>query len=361
MLEATGPGSKRRQAVLRWVLAISVLILASSRPAFADAPPAETESRELLREGFAALKKNDLEAAHAAFSGAWKKHQHFAVAFSLAEVEMRLGRYVEAAQHWQYVLANIPDDLADKRDQAAQQLEECRPQIGSLTVKVSAEGASVHVDGVHVGESPLGRELYVRPGDHELYAEKSAKRSPIRFFRISGGSKLSFELVVPEPAPQPQASPQGSSAPVAGSTSREAHPVSSSSLRTPTLIAGLVATVGAAAVGTAFVLKSNGASDDARAALDQAVAQSDPSLDPSTVCGVPDRPRSCETAFALQDDRDTFRDIAIGSFIASGVFAAGTAAAYWLWPRASEVTGVAVLLAPGSGQGGAAVTMVGRF
>ncbi|HKY34843.1 MAG TPA: PEGA domain-containing protein [Polyangiaceae bacterium] len=336
------------------VLAVALFIAMISSPALADAPHVEPDTKELLREGFAALKKNDIEAAHAAFTSAWEKRQHFAVAFSLAEVEMRLGRHVEAAHHWQYVLANLPDDLADKRDQSTEQLEECRRHIGTLTVQVNMAGASIHVDGVQVGEAPLRREVYVAPGDHELYAEKGSQRSPIRFFRISAGSNLSFSLTVAEGA-----SPGPSTLLV-----RPARPAASNrgeatlrpSMRTPVLVAGLVVTAGAAALGTTFVLKSNAARDDAQMALDQAVATSDPTLDPSTVCGVRNKPPSCDVATQKLDEKDRYRDIAVGSFIAGGVAAVGTAAAAWFWPTARQ--GTALTLTPMStlsGVGGGAL------
>jgi tetratricopeptide (TPR) repeat protein len=361
MLAEIGLGPKPPRGIVPLLLAAALLAaLVWSRPAAAEAAP-ETDTKELLREGFAALKKNDLETARTAFTSAWNKRQHFAVAFSLAEVEMRLGRYVEAAQHWQYVLANIPDDLADKREQAAQQLDECRNHVGVFTVHVSADGASVHVDGVHVGDSPLTGELYVQPGDHEIYAEKSGRRSPVRLFRISAGSNLSFELRVPPTALQLPASRQTAQSSLASGTDHVAQPSPATSIRTPVLIAGLVATAGAAAVGTVFVLKSNGASDDARDALNQAVAQSDPSRDPSTVCGGPNRAPACDTAFKSIDDKDRFRDLAVGSFIASGVFAAGTAAAYWLWPQQSPAKGVAVLPAPTILRGGGGLAFAGSF
>lgn len=360
MLEGTGLGSRRWQGVRRLISTLLVLVVvAQPHSAFADTPPGEAETRDLIREGFAALDKNDLDAAHAAFSAAWKKKQHFAIAFSLAEVEMRRGRYVEAAQHWQYVLTTIPGDLTEKRAQAAQHLKECRPHVGALTVQVKPDGSSIYVDGAVVGESPLAREIYVQPGDHELYAEKSGKRSPIRFLRISGGSKLSFELVVPEPAPPPQTSPPTTAVPVVGRTLGQER--TGSSIRTPALIVGLVLTASAAAVGTVFVLKSNAASRDASAAFDQAVILSDPSRDPSAVCGFPDRPAACDTAIALLDDKNRFRNIAIGSFVASGVFALGTGAMLLLWPKRTDDGKAAFRATPTFTRTGGGITLAGPF
>ena len=71
------------------------------------AEPDDT-TRQLLRQGYNALKRDDLDGARAAFATAWAHRQHVVVALSLAEVETRLGRFVDAAEHWQYLLTNLP-------------------------------------------------------------------------------------------------------------------------------------------------------------------------------------------------------------------------------------------------------------
>ena len=359
MLEPRGMRTAGR-GIARMMFGTAVLLAMGSRPAFADSPPVEPDTKELLREGFAALRKNDVQAAHAAFSSAWQKRQHFAIAISLAEVEMRLGRHVEAAQHWQYVLTNLPDDLADKREQATEQLEECRRHIGAFTVQVNATGASIYVDGALVGEAPLRREVYVTPGDHELYAERSSKRSPIRFFRISAGSTLSFSLDIEETASS-TASTRPPQPAFAAATSQRERIGMMTSMRTPVVVAGLVVTASAVALGTAFVLKSNAASDDAQMALDQAVAASDPALDPSTVCGVRNKPPACDRAVRSLDEKDRYRDVAVGSFIAGGVAAVGTAAAAWFWPKPRQSMSIALRPMPSLSGTGAGALVSGTF
>ena len=282
-LHAPSPPPRRTLSrfayITKWMLAVTIGLgtLADPQPASAEslAEAPDDATKELLRRGFAASKKGDLEGAREAFAAAWERRQHFAVALSLAEVETSLGRFVEAAEHWQYVVGHLPDDLTEKRSFAAERLAECKTRIGTLTLRVTPDGSAIHVDGARVADSPLNRELYLPPGDHTVYAEKVGRRSVTRKVRLGAGSRLSFHLVVPSVPPA-----QASAAPLLSRTASsrtDAHTTdgqsSAGSLRTPVLVAGAALTLASAAVGTVFVWKSNGASDDAQGALEQAVAE----------------------------------------------------------------------------------------
>jgi hypothetical protein len=355
-----------------WLVVATVTFAAFATPQQASAQTAQAAtddgSKELMRRGFAALKKNDLEAARAAFAEAWRKRQHFAIALSLAEVEMRLERHVEAAEHWQYVLGNLPSDLTDQRAHAQAQLAECKTRIGTLTLQVKPPGASVYIDERLVGDAPLNRELYLPPGEHHVYVANAGQRSETRSVRMAPGSKLSLELVVVagssgESTPlSPSGSPDG---PPSSHQPRPDHSAQSSSgspLRTPVLLTGAVLTVASAVVGTVFTLKSNAASDDANAAFDEAAANSVPGTEPNAICNLDDPPAGCDLAIERLNDRNGFRNVAISAFVATGVLAAATLTTYLLWPNNSQsASSPRAVLAPAVGPRSAGVAVSGTF
>jgi tetratricopeptide (TPR) repeat protein len=288
-----------------------------------------------MRQGFAALKRHDLDGARTAFAAAWTERPHFAIAFSLAEVEMQLGLFRDAAEHWQFVLANLPADLADKRPYAREQLAECKKHVGTVTFRVKPDGATIYVEGKRLAEAPLNRELYLSPADHEVYAEKDGRRSALRTVRSVAGSKLSFELTVWTPAATrtPSSVPDSTVQPSAvPRVAPLAEPSSGSSLRTPILITGAALTLASAAFGTAYVLRSNAARDDATRALQEAEEVSDPSINRESACAIKERPPACDEATARLSDESHFRNVAIAGFLGTGVLAAATATTYWLWP-----------------------------
>jgi tetratricopeptide (TPR) repeat protein len=356
------------RACARWILASLIALGAVPSNGAAHAQTAASDDgavKELMRRGYAALKKNDVEAAHSAFSEAWKKKRHFAIALSLAEVEMRLGRYVEAADHWQFVIRNLPDDLADKRADAEQQLVECKTRVGTLTVQMKPLEATLIIDGAPTLEPPADRELYVNPGDHDIRAEKDGKRSPTRSVHLSAGAKLSLELVVDDgsvrAAPAMAVSDPGGGASGAFAVLPPA-PRRASSLKVPVIVSGLALTVGGATLGTVFLLKSNSASDDAQTAFERAVA-SVPGVDPSSACAVKDRPSSCDEAEARVTDQRTHRNVAVGAYVGTGVAAVATVAALLFWPSAGadEKTSRTATLTPGFAPGFASLSFADRF
>lgn len=371
-IASTQVGNRSRARYWIWAArvgvtaSIALAVLTTPHRAAADTTSANDDgTKELVRKGFVALKKNDLEAARQAFAEAWRQRQHFAIALSLAEVEMRLGLFLDAAEHWHYVLANLPDDLAEKRTNVQEQLAECKAHIGTVTLRVKPDGAAIFIDGKRVADAPLNRELYLSPADHDVYAEKGGQRSPTRSFRTVAGSKLSFELVVQAPpsAQAPSATPAATPrlSPVPRTAASE-EPLSASSSRTAVLVSGAVLTVASAAFGTAYVLKSNAAGDDAESAFQRAFDESDPRTDPSSVCAIEERPRACDDATDRLSDQVHFRNVAIAGFVATGVFAVATATTYLLWPNSGRTApSPHVLITPSLAPRFAGVAVTGRF
>ena len=103
-------------------LPVALLAFALCRPAGADSVSEEDKAaavKELVKQGTAEYMKKNWEAARVDFLKAWELKQHYAIAGSLAQIEMKLGRYQDAAEHLKYAIANLPPDHADKRAEAA--------------------------------------------------------------------------------------------------------------------------------------------------------------------------------------------------------------------------------------------------
>jgi hypothetical protein len=328
----------------------TICVLAIGSPAEGEeAPPAasltEVSDRELMDRGFAALKRKDLETAHAAFQEVWGRRPQVVVGLSLAEVEMRLGRFAEAAEHWQYVLLTLPEDMSAGRDSARQQLDLCRGHIGALTVRVTPDGSSVVVNDKPVGESPLRREVFLEPGAHSVYAIHRGRRSNGHTFQVSPGSRLSFTLTVPGAANTP---PMGDAArptaSVAVTTRDRRTPVVATGgghtgLRTPVIIAGGASALAAAALGSYFAVRSNDASDNAASARRTVEAEGDPNTPTISLCAGSNRPAACDELASSVDDVKRFRTLSVGAYIGAGVLAVGTVAAVVLWKERATVTG----------------------
>jgi hypothetical protein len=177
---------------------------------------------ELMRTGVARYGKKDFAGARDAFERAWRLKRHAAIAASLGEVELELGRYADAANHLSFYLRNAPSgrDTSD----AQQQLNECKKHLGGLRVVVDAASATVFVNDRAIGISPLDGEYWVDPGEHSVRAVLDERASKSITVSVNAGQTRSVQLVLPggsaaaasgAPAPAPSASPSGSGAPAA--------------------------------------------------------------------------------------------------------------------------------------------------
>jgi len=308
------------------------LTFALATPALAA--PADKAS-ELMNQGVARYAKGNLEGARQAFLEAFELAPHHTIASNLAEVEIKLGRYREASEHLNYVLRSLPPSASDERASSEKDLAECRQRLSVVRVAVSVQGAAVMLDGKELGTAPLETELWLEPGEYVVEARHTGylPASERVVTRAGESREISLALGV-LPAETPAAS---------GTEHRRDEVGSDSGMETKTLvlIGGSVLTVAAASVGTVFLLKSGAAADDVDKALAE-IANEEPELaEEGMACRLEPsvRPAACATLSSSQQDEKTFKNVAIGSFIAAGALGVGTLATYFLWPETTKAEG----------------------
>jgi hypothetical protein len=340
-------------------LLAGALVIARTVPVLAEQPKAaatkqsgmtEPDVTELMRTALARYKQNDLEGARQAFQKAWELRQHAAVAASLADVELKLGRYREAAGHLNFYLANLPPGKETMRTDAEQQLAECKKHLGSVKVEVDPADAMVLVDGSAIGEGP--QELLVEPGAHSLQATVSGRLSPKESFTIAPGESRQARLIV-APATAAAAAQQPGPAQPPPQTSAPSNPPPVQDTASTKFWVALGGGAGAAvgiALGVAFTLKSNSKSDHANEVLRQIQSESDPKLVATGgECTATPAPADCGDFASARSDSRQARNIAIGSFIGGGVFALAMVGALVFWPESKPAPGSARLTLSPSG------------
>src|SRR6185436_941641 len=86
---------------------------------------------------------------------------------NLGEAELRAGRNVEAARHFEAFLRTSSSVSGAQRELARKSLKKAAEKLGSVVVDTNAEDDEI------VGRSPLGGlEWYVEPGKHVVVARK---------------------------------------------------------------------------------------------------------------------------------------------------------------------------------------------
>jgi len=331
----------RSNQMKRALSSLTVLLVALSSPAFAaganSADPTQA-AKEFVRHGTVEYSKQHWDAARADFLKAWELKQHYAIAANLGDVEMKLGLYRDAAEHWKYALANLPAEHAEKRADAEASLKECRSHLSAVRLAVSVAGAAVTLDGHEVPPEALSDELLVEPGPHKLEAQKAGYLVSAHEFTASAGESREVGLdLVPEPPPSDRAAvhPSTGTAPAAPTPDEgSAH----SSARVWVLVGGGAATVSAAGVGTYFSLHQSSLASDGKQ-LQTELDQDSPTLAASNSECAPMasmRPAACDKLAQNLSARTSASNAATVSWVAAGALGAATIVTYLLWPAQND-------------------------
>lgn len=297
----------------------------------ASEPAAESgvvrEAKELTRSGIAHYRAGDLEHARADFAKAWALKPSVELAAGLAEVEMKLERYADAAEHWAYYLQNLPPD----RTEAEYQLAECRKHLGSVRVAVDTPGATVSLDGKVLGPAPLRVDVWVAPGAHAFEAKAQGRAAATQQISIGAGEAQLVTLMLGSKNSQREPSATAVSP---GNSDRSVDDApKSSAAKTVTVITGSALALAGIGVGVGFTLKSNAASREASSLYSQLDDAS--GGNPSAYCqNASTRSQHCDDYLGKVDEKDQARALAIAGFATGGTFALATVIALLVWPNA---------------------------
>lgn len=156
------------------------------------------EADRLYREGVAAFQRNDLQGAYESFKAAFQLKQAYDIAGNLGDVERRMGRARDAAEHLAFSLRRFPTNgKPEAREKTEKGLAEVRAKVGAVTVRSSENGATISVDGKPVGASPITEELFLDPGEHRIGAAVEDRKTE-QIVATAAGSRLTVDLVLPK-------------------------------------------------------------------------------------------------------------------------------------------------------------------
>ena len=134
----------------------------------ADAQPAKQEAGKLFQDGNKLYTRGDIKGALEKFIKARKLFPSFKLDLNIATCLYDMGRHADAARELERFL-----DKAEKAPpaiikEAHIKLSKLRRSLSSIKVGCNEEGATIVIDGKEVGQTPLSRRFYLRPGPHEL-------------------------------------------------------------------------------------------------------------------------------------------------------------------------------------------------
>lgn len=286
------------------VLVGSALVSAPLRaqPARGASGPAD-QADELFEQGNDAFDSGKLDEAYAIYQKAWALKRTYDIAGNLGQVELKLGKFRDAAEHLDFTLRLFPPTgKSEPREAIRRAFEAARKEVGALTIRVNVQGAAVTIDNRSIGLSPFEHTVFVEPGKRVIEATLEAHHPTRIAIDIAKSERREVVLSLVAKA-QPPPPPRN----------------------IPLLLTGFGVSLAAAGTGIGLMIASTDKGAAADALRDQLVAGE---LDGRCPCGSDaDRAR----LRGMREEHDLTFNIAVGMFIGAGVLALGTAA-YALTP-----------------------------
>jgi tetratricopeptide (TPR) repeat protein len=189
------------------LLALVALPIAPASHAVAAEVDAKAAAREHFQKGVSAYADQRFAEAAEEFETAYRLSPAFKLLYNIGQVNVALGRSVEAVEAFDKYLkqgaAVIPPER--KREVSAE-IEKQLGRIGTISVRTFPDEADVRLDGVLVGRTPLSKPLRVNAGRHTIEALAAAHKPATREVEVVGKAEIAIELtleaiVAPSPPP----------------------------------------------------------------------------------------------------------------------------------------------------------------
>ncbi|MDD5306372.1 MAG: PEGA domain-containing protein [Deltaproteobacteria bacterium] len=185
-----------RTAVL--MVALGMCLLACPQPARAgDKAGDKASAQKHFQTGLALMKAEDFAGASAEFETSVSLFPTKTGLFNLANCYKALHRYSKALDALEKLDEKFGEDLDDEmKGSVKRQENEIRALIADVEIAVKQTGAVIKVDGREVGASPLAEAVVVGPGEHAIEVSLDGYEAVSRKITLVSGAKAkeSFDL-----------------------------------------------------------------------------------------------------------------------------------------------------------------------
>jgi tetratricopeptide (TPR) repeat protein len=193
-------------------------VLATSLPALADTGT-RTDAKAHFQRGVSLFERRRFAEALDEFERAYQLQPAAPVLYNIGQVDVALGKPVEAVAAFERYLADGGDTIPDaRRADVRAEIERQSAKIGELALLASESGAEVRVDGRVVGTTPFARPLRIAAGVHSVQVLRDGFKPFSRDVEVLGGTAARVDAalvpIAPAPAPVPVAPPAPAPAPV---------------------------------------------------------------------------------------------------------------------------------------------------
>jgi hypothetical protein len=273
----------------------------------------------------------------------------------MAQAEVELELYDQAAMHFAYALAYLlPSTSRDQRVALEKALAEVKTKVGEVQLRVRPPDAQVTLNGEPVDPVFLETGVFVPPGGHVVGATAEGRVAAKRKVAVAAGQSVALTIrLEPQPTGTPDEGESPAADPALPSDPDVARPPRG---RTTVLVTGGALAAVGIGVGAAFLARSAKKDRDADELREAAILEVGPGG-----CESEATEGACGDLWDTLLEQGRSRNVAVGGFIAGGVFAAATITTALAWPKASRPRAGRLSLDIAAGPRDAWVTVGGRF
>ncbi len=191
---------------------------ATDTASFESWPATQNEAKKRFSRGLELVKDNDYEGALVEFRSAYGLLPTYQVLYNIGQVSLLLADYAGAIRALQQYLVDGGSEIApDRRHTVERDLETLRTRVGTLTIRTNLPDATVLVDGVAIGKTPLRDPVLVSIGPRRLSAVVDGRPPAIRDLMVVGAETVTVDLSFSASTTPDAAAPSSSTSTGAGS------------------------------------------------------------------------------------------------------------------------------------------------
>jgi len=221
-------------------LLLSLLVLPSGAGAQSDEERAR--ARTEFARGVSAFEAHDYTGALEAFQEAYRLAPHASVRLNIAHCYQELDRPVEAVFHFEHYLTEASGLTGAQRREIEGTLRELRGRVGTLTLQITPDGATIVIDDSETRRAPVSEPVRVTAGDHTVVISLDGYATERQTVHVEGGGDARVAIRLRR-ASAVAASPGSTSTAAAVTTTEPApSPPSSTAASEPTPTPALAAT-----------------------------------------------------------------------------------------------------------------------
>ena len=166
------------------------------------------EAREHFLRGVALYREGDFRAAIIEFERAYAAAPNYKVLYNIGQAHFELQDYAAAHIAFKRFLSEGGDEIKSaQRRKVEEEIRKLAGRVGKADIRVDVEGASIQIDDVECGRTPLAAPITVSAGRRKIVIQKQGYLPISRTIDVAGGDELKLEFTLaPLPASDPEPS-----------------------------------------------------------------------------------------------------------------------------------------------------------